>query len=321
MEFLSRRELLDDWLTWKGGLGDSDKRDEAARLLNRAYMHIWMAHPFNDHRLPNPIQITTVQNQRTYALPGYFGRIPPRVTKLRNVSTARELEVRSLDDLTLEDPRSGTTLEVAGTPRLAAIGAPVGVSVQPSATGQALEIVSDSVDDIDIRVTVEGLDSTGTWNETQVTANGTTAVAIGTWKEPIVHFAKAFPAGTDPVTPYTSSRGTFTLRVVAGATLQTLLPEESGREFPSLVLSPKPLTAGEIIAIPAIRAPKRLLNDSDAIPQFWGEALLERMRDLVQVTDGESRGDNALYGPAVVRLIAHDNTRDNNRIRTRAFLG
>lgn len=320
MQF-SRREILDHYLRWKNALDDDDQRTLAEQILNWAYTDVWMTHPFADHRLPNPIQVTTVASTRAYVLPDYFGRLPPRVEYLTNLSTGGRLWLRNQDQLDSERPINGTTLEAAGNPDRAVIGGMVGVRVQPSAAGQALEVLSDNVADTDVRVLVEGVNSDGNWDETQVTLNGTGAVAIGTWKEPLLTFSKAYPAGVTAPTPLTSSRGTVTLRIVAGATLQVLLPEESAREFPSLVLSPKPITAGEIIGVPTIRGPKRLLYDADEVPRYWGPALLERMKDYWNVASGESPNLPMRYGPALTKLIQHDNSTQVGRIRTRGFQG
>lgn len=321
MQF-SRREIIDQYLLFKNALNDDDQRTLAEQILNWAILDIWLAHPFADHRLPNPVQITTVAGTRTYVLPSYFGRLPPRVEFLRNLTTGAKIWLRSQDRLDTERPINGTTLESAGTPDLAVIGGVVGVSVQPAAAGQALEVLSSSADDTDVRVTVEGVNSGGNWDETQVTLTGLVAVAIGTWKEPLVNFAKAYPAGTTPPTALTSSRGTVTLRVAgAGATLQALLPEESAREFPSLILSPKPLTAGELIGIPTLRAPKRLLYDADEVPRYWGSAILERMKDYWNVSSGENRDLPMRFGPALTKLVQHDNATQTGRIRTRGFSG
>jgi len=314
----SRREVLDSYLTWRGCLGDDTQRTLAALLLNRAYQAVWLEHPFHDHRLPAPLVISTVASTGTYVLPPYFGRIPPRVRELRNLTTGARLDVWSLDELQQAHPEQGTALESAGVPRVLAVGGSLGVSVQPTAAGQALEVVSDDAADIDVRVLVEGLDSTGQWNETQVTLNGVNAMAIGTWQTPLVGFTKAYPAGTTPPTPETSSRGTVTLRVaVAGATLETLLPEESAHAFPSVVLYPKPATAGEQIGIPAIRAPKRLLYDADGLPRFWGEAILEQMKALWAVSEGSVA---EVARPALATLVGFDNARQRPP-RTRPFQG
>jgi len=312
----TRREILDEFLRHADEYNDSEARNLAELLLNRAYLNVWLTHPFNDHRLPSPIQITTIANTRDYVLPQYFGRLPLRVEYLRNLTTEGRLEIWSADKLEERHPEAGTDLESAGTPRIAVIGGVVGVRVQPSSSGQALEVLSSDSGDTDIRVSIEGVDSDGQWNETQVTLSGTNPVAIGTWKPPIVNFAKAYPAGTTPATELTSSRGTVTLRVASGgATLGTLLPEESAREFPSLTLYPKPTTAGEIIAVPAIRAPKKLYLDSDEVPRFWGSAILEEMWRLWKIGTGEPPAADP--GPEVKRLVAHDNSTISGRIRTR----
>lgn len=323
MNALSRRELIDQFLTWKGANGDTGHRDRAEYALNQAMGDIWRCHPWNDHRLPAPIQITTVVDTRTYVLPGYFGRIPPQVKYLRNLTTGKQIEIKTLDQLEAEHPETGTDLETAGVPYHAAIASPVGVAVQPSAAGQALEVVSSEADDTDIKALVEGVDSTGAWNETQVTLNGTVAVAIGTWKTPLVTFSKAYAEGDTTIgTEHTSSRGTVTLRLAGGgATLQSLLPEESARTFPSLILYPKPVTAGELIAVPALRAPKRMIYDADLVPDGWDSALLERMNDLWAVGTGEAGSLPVRKGPALIDLVAYDNTTQPGRIRRVPFRG
>lgn len=304
----TRRELLDRFVRHVGDEGDSPARQVADDMLQRAVKTVWMAHAFKDHRLPSPVQITTVANQRTYALPPYFGRFPMQVRDLRNLTTGARLAIRNQEAVENEYPAMGTSLEQAGTPHTAFLSAPLGVSVQPTGT-EALEVVSSDASDTDVRVLVEGVDSTGAWNETQVTLNGTTAVAIGSWQAPLLTFSKAYPDGTDPATAGTSSRGTVTLRVAsAGATRQTLLPEESAREFPSLTLYPKPQTSGEIIGLPCIRAPKRLLYDADEIPRYWDDALLEEMTALWREKAGEVPSAASLPKPHLLRLIAFDNT-------------
>lgn len=305
----TRRELLDDFLLHVGDVGDATSRNVAESYLNRAMSAIWHAHAWRDHLLPDPVQVTTVANQRTYALPPYFGRVAPWVKELRNLSTGGRVTLRNRETLEQEYPDAGSSLEQAGTPQFAYLSGPVGVAVQPSAAGQALEVVSSDAADIDVRVLVEGVDSLGNWNETQVTLNGTTAVAIGTWKPPIVRFGKTFPDGTTAATEHTTSRGTVTLRVAAaGATLQALLPEESAREFPSLTLYPKPSAAGEILAIPTIRAPKRLLYDADVLPAHWDEAILEHMKALWLEHAGSIGTAAAVPKPELLKLLAYDNS-------------
>lgn len=306
---MTRRELLDDFLLHVGDVGDATSRNAAESYLNRAITTIWMAHAWRDHVLPDPVQITTVANQRTYALPSYFGRVVPWAKELRNLSTGGRLTLRNRETLEQDHPEAGSALEQAGTPLYGYLGGHVGVRVQPDAAGQALEVVSSDAADIDVRVLIEGVDSTGEWNETQVTLNGTTAVGIGTWKPPIVRFGKSYPEGTTATTEHTTSRGTVTLRVAAaGATLQILLPEESAREFPSLTLYPKPAAAGEIIAVPTIRAPKRLLYDADVVPARWDEAILEQMKAFWLEKAGAIGSAAAVPKPELVKLQAFDNT-------------
>lgn len=318
---LSRREIVDEFLTWRNAINDPGQRKLAETLLNRAYMDVWLAHPWNDHRLPSVIQITTVAGQREYALPQYFGSLPIQVETLTNLSTGRPIALRTLDQIQQEHPTSGTTLETSGDPVRACISGQVGVTVQPAAGGQALEVLSTDANDIDVRVLVEGVNSQGDWDAAQVILTGVTPVALGTWQSPLVNFAKAYDADTEPPTPMTSSRGAVTLRVAAaGATLQKLLPAESAREFPSLVLSPKPQAAGQIIGVPAIRAPKRLIHDADEVPKFWGSAILERMWQFW----GSASGENDTFitkGPQLVTLVSFDNQSAVGRMRRRPFLG
>lgn len=305
----TRRELLDEFLRHVSDVGDVTSRDVAEDYLNRAIATIWKAHAFRDHVLPDPVQVTTVASQRTYALPAYFGRVAPWARTLRNMTTAATITVRNREALERDYPDLGTTLEAAATPRFAFIGGVLGARVQPAAAGDALEVLSDSASDTAVRVLVEGVNSAGEWDETQVTLSGTSPVALGTWKAPLIRFAKAYPAGTAAPTEGTSSVGTVTLRVVGpGATLQVLLPEESAREFPSLTLYPKPQTAGEIIAIPTVRAPKRLLYDADVLPRHWDDAVLEEMSALWKEHGGVIASAADLKKPQLLRLIAFDNT-------------
>lgn len=314
----TRREILDEFLAMVGARRDTDARNRAELLLSRAIMNIWLARPWADHRLPVDPQITTVVGTSVYALPQYFGRIPPFVERIPNLTTGGSVQIVSYEQLRELEPTFGTSLASRGTPRVAAIGSPVGVRVQPSSSGQALEAVSSDGSDTDVKVLIEGVNSDGEWDEAHVTLTGAVAVAVGTWKAPIVNFAKSYPAGTTPATEHTSSRGTVTLRVAGGgATLQSLLPEESAREFPALTLAPAPATAGEVYAIPTLRAPKKLLYDADEVPRFWGSAVLEEMVILWKLADGEVPS-TALPRPELARLIGHDNT-TGPRTRVRPF--
>lgn len=316
---LSRREILDEFLHWRNAIDDPGQRRLAEELLNRAYLDVWLNHPWSDHRLPSVIQITTIANQREYALPQYFGRVPPQLNVLSNLSTGGQLRLMNLDRIQEEHPVSGTTLEIGGVPVRAAIAGSVGVTVQPSSSGQALEVVSDSADDTDVRVLVEGRNTDGDWDAAQVVLTGTAAVAIGTWKAPLVNFAKAYDADTEPPSRMTSSRGTVTLRIAsAGTTLQKLLSAESAREFPTLILSPKPATAGQIIGLPALRAPKRLIHDADEVPKFWASAIIERMWQFWGSSSGEMEGA-LVAGPQLITLVAFDNSNQAGRTFKRGY--
>jgi hypothetical protein len=304
----TRREFLDEFLGHVGDSGDEVSRNAAEHLLNRALGTVWLANTWRDHVLPDPVQVTTVAGQRSYALPAYFGRIPPQTRSLRNLSTAGLIALRNRSELEREYPELGTSLETPGVPRFAYVGGVLGARVQPSSTGNALEVVSDNAADTDIRVLVEGVNSAGEYDEMQVTLSGTSAVGLGTWRAPLIRFGKSYPHGTAPATELTTSRGTVTLRIVAGATLQALLPEESAREFPSVTLVPAPQTSGEVIAIPTIRAPKRVLYDADVLPRFWHDALFEEMVALWREKAGTVPSAATLPRPYLQRLIAFDNT-------------
>lgn len=214
----TRREFLDEFLAHVGDSGDDVSRNAAEQLLNRALGTVWMAHAWRDHILPDPVQVTTVAGQRSYALPPYFGRVVPQTTTLRNLTTAGLITLRNREALEREHPELGTSLETRGTPRYAFIGGVLGARVQPASAGSALEVLSDNASDTDVRVLVEGVNSSGEYDETQVTLSGTSPVSIGTWKPPIVRFGKSYPHGTTPATELTTSRGTITLRIVGGAT-------------------------------------------------------------------------------------------------------
>lgn len=328
---MSRREILDTFLRRRGQLGDSVARIRAAQALNGAYLSLWLSHPWRDHLLPFPVEVTTVANQRAYALPQYFGRVPPRTTYLRNLTTGRK--VGFVEQSILEElrPDAGSSLETAGVPEYAYIGGPVGVRVQPAWSGPTLEVLSSSTSDTGVRVVIEGVRAVldpGTlsllreWGDVSVTLTGTSPVEVGLWSF-VSNFTKAYPDGVTPPTPDTSSVGTVTLRTVSdSANLQSLLPEESAREFPSLVLYPKPVTAGEIIAIPTIRTPKRLRFDADECPRFWSNALMEEMNAIFMASNGDVQDAAQLPRPERTMLVMHDNSVAHNRpIRTRPFGG
>jgi hypothetical protein len=236
----SRRELVDQVLRLVGETDDDDARTLAEDLFNTAMLRIWMKHPWKSFRTPNQFTFTTTANTGSYPLPHYFGRIPPTPSQIRNLSVGTLLTLVSQDDVQAEFPTQGTSLEIAGTPARCFIGGSVGVGVQPSSAGDALEVVSTSAADVTVRVTIEGLDANGRENRTQVTLNGVAAVAVGTWTQ-VIAFSKAYPDGTDPTTERTSSAGNVTLQKAGGGTvLQVLLPIESACDRPQITLHPKP---------------------------------------------------------------------------------
>jgi hypothetical protein len=303
----TRRELVDDILRHVGELGDSGARTLAEDAINRAILSIWLAHTWRDHILPMDVQVTTVANQRAYALPPYFGRIPPRGV-VRNVTSPRTLAPVQKADLDAQYPVAGTTAEVAGEPVLYYLSGNVGVTTQPASTGDALEVVSDSASDVAVRAVVEGINGSGQWARQSVTVTGLAAAAIGTWKY-VINFSKAYPAATTPTTPYTSSEGSVTLRKVTGAVvLETLQADESAHEYPSLTLYPMPSRAGDVIAIPTLRAPKRLTHDGDEVPRFWGPAVFEDMIANWRSNTGEVGDAAQVARPMLRRLIEWDNS-------------
>jgi hypothetical protein len=304
---LSQRELLDDFMTFVGESGDTAARAIAARALNRALTVIWMRHPWAIFRSPVPFQLTLVVNQSRYSLPDYFGRVGPG--KIRNMTRGGcPLEPRQPGGLDRDYPWYGTTQEQAGLPMTWEIAGMSGVHTQPAVTGDPLEVVSDGVGDTDIVCAIAGDDGNGNWTRNQVTLNGTSAVSIGTWAY-VDEFAKAYQASSTPSTDLTSSRGNVTLRKVSGLTeLQKLFSQETAREHAILTLYPKPSTA-DVLAIPVVRRPKRLLHDADSIPDLWEPAVWEEM--LIQWA--VNKGDISLAAaagaprPALIDLIAEDN--------------
>lgn len=318
---LTRRELLDDFLAFVGETGDSNARDVGERLLNRSLTSVWLRHPWRAYRSPAPVQVTCVANQRSYALPDYFGRLGPGT--VRNLTTGAQLEVLPDGDTERLFPTAGTTLESAGVPTMVEIAGVCGVHTQPASTGDALEVVSDNAADTDVVVAIAGNDSSGRWTRNQVTLTGTVAVAIGTWSF-VDELAKAYLATVTPATELSSSRGMVTLRKVAGATeLQKLFAQESAKEHQLVTLYAKPASA-YVIAIPTIRKVKRLVYDADAIPDLWEPAVWEAMHIEWMVNTGEMRRENVgqVRRPALEDLIAFDNeTTRAGGMRTTPFGG
>jgi len=302
----TRKEFLDTFLARMGAKGDVAHRDRAERALNLALDEVWKRHAWRAFLSPTPYTFSTVANVRTYALPDWFGRVATGEQALRNATTGARIRPISQDEVTALDPAQGTDLEAPGTPQRYFLAGSVGVHTQPAAAGEALEVVSTSVADLTVRALVEGIDSTGDWRREQVVLNGTTPVAIGTWKH-VQTFGKSAPEGLDPTTEFTTSAGNVTLRIVAGAVeLQKLLPDESALELPTLTLYPMPNVVN-VIAVPTFRRPRRLRYDADVLPADWDAALDEDMTVQWRVQAGEIAADTNVPRPKLVSLIELEN--------------
>jgi hypothetical protein len=306
---LSRREFLENFLTFVGELGDAGVYTLAAAELNRALTRLWLKHEWRVYRLSTPyLQVLTV-NQSRYALQDWVGRIGPG-DHIRNISRDGSPLERIRDGQLLEQfPMAGTTAESAGMPAAFELAGACGVFLQPAVAGEALEVVSDSAADVDVYATVTGQDASGRWTRNQVLLAGTVAVAIGTWSY-VDEFGKAYGASTTAATAGTSSRGTVTLRKASdhATELQKLFAQESAREHPVLTIYPKP-SAADTLALPVIRKPKRLFHDSDPIPDMWEPALFEDMLLGWKLNTGESSAESAARAPrpALADLLATDN--------------
>lgn len=314
----TRREIVDDLLDFAGELGDSNARTTAERMLNRALESIWLKHPWSQFVSPAPLQITMVVNRRSYALPDHFGRFRSPINPVRNLTRGTWLQSLPDEDLFRQYPEAGTTLEAASTPSLCTLLGSVGVQGQPLPTGEALQVVSSSAGDTDIRVSVVGDDSLGRNTRIEVMLDGLNAVAVGTWSY-VDEFGKAYPAGEEPVTPLYSSRGTVTLRKTSdGTVLQTLFAEEAAKLHRILSVYPKPNVA-DVLAIPFIRAISPRLKDADVLPSNWGPALYEEMAIEWQVNTGDLTRAEAgrVPRPALLDLICFEN--ENQPRGTRPF--
>lgn len=302
----TRREFLDDFLAFVGEPDDDDARNVAERVLNQAISSIYMRHPFRQFRSPNAYEITTVAGSRSYALPSWFGRLLPRTPAF---NLTRGSEIDPVDEILArrDDPALGTTLEQSGCPSMFYIGGTSALDTEVSSAGTALEAVSDNASDTEILLTIEGLDSTGKQKRTKVTLTGTIAVALGTWKPPVMRIGKSYPEGQTPSTEFTTSRGTVTIRAAGGgATYATLGNDESSAEHLMVTFVRKP-DAAYTIALPFLQAPRRLMYDSDPLPQWWGPAVFERMTHLWRVNTGEIPTLEGLPTPEFVNLVAFDN--------------
>lgn len=303
----SRAELLTDLLGFMGELDDQDARNIAETLAARVVQTIYLKKTWNELVSPDPWQITTIANQRTYVLPDHFGRPTPGGV-MRNLTTGGKLRLIGKNEIEEMHPEMGTSLETADEPCFFFVGGTQPVATQPAAAGDALEIVSDNILDTTVKVTVVGEDANGVERRKVVTATGIGGVAVGTFRK-ISAFGKAYPDGVTPTTEGTSSEGTITLRKVAGAVeLETLQSDESSKERLTLTLYPKP-DAVYTLALPFIRAPRRLVYDSDTLPRFWGPAVFEEARLEWDLNQGNlSLGSFiAAPRPRLKELVEHDN--------------
>ena len=308
----SRRELLDDFLDFVGEQSDANARNTAERLLNRALHTLWLKHPWKQFVMPAPFSLTTVADQRSYALPAHFGRVLGG--RIRNLTTPRDLVGIEPETLQSAFPDAGTTLEVASAPQLFMVSGTCGVGVL-RATTDLVSAVSTSALDVTQRVTVEGYDSSGNWLRQSATLNGLTPVDFPIRVVPWT-FGKSVVAGTNPSTELSSSVGSVLLSgLIYGATLQTLLPYESAVEHQVITLYPKPSAAGEVIAVPFLRGLVRSLYDGDPIPNNWQEAVFEEMTIQWRVNTGELTLDTLnVARPKFLDLLAFEQA---NRFGTR----
>lgn len=316
----SRRDMLDELMDFVGESGDDDARDTAEKLLSRVIQTIWLKKDWADHRLPDPYSFTTTANTRNYVLPDYFGRVAGFDRLIRNVTLGSRIRPISQDELDDVAPEAGTTLETSGLPARYILGGTQGVLRQPSSVGEAIEVVSSSPDDVGRLVTVEGQDTSGEWLSAQVALNGTVAVLVGTFRT-VINFSKAIPDGTSLPGEGLSSAGIVTLRTTAGlTTLEALKPSESAHERLVLSLYPKP-DAPYLIAVPVIRAPKRLIADSDELPRYWGPAVMEECRLEWGLNTGDIKPENfpAIARPCFRDLVQFDNSLAYQDMRVQAF--
>lgn len=303
----TRRDFLDDFMSFVGEKNDDESRAVAARVLNRASTAIWLKHSFREYRSPVPFQLTLTINQARYSLPDYVGRIGPG--KVRNASNNGQILTQRVEgDTEWLHPSQGTSAEVADRPSEFELAGVSGVHTQPAVAGDALEVLSSDAGDTDIYVAMAGDDSSGRWTRNQITLNGTTAVAIGTWSF-LDEFGKAYLPTAEPETDLTSSRGTITLRKTSDATeLQKLFTQEASHEHPIFTVYPKP-SAADTLLIPVIRKPKRFVFDGDPIPDLWDPALWEECLILWAVNRGEMKIAEAVRTPrpAFLDLVCFDN--------------
>jgi hypothetical protein len=300
----TRREILDEFLDFLTEKGDSNARNKAERALNRALLTIWLERAWSQFQ-GDPHLFSTVAGTRSYALPSHFGRMSGKDGQIRNITNGGWITPREREDLEIEMPTFGTSLEAQGTPSKYVLDGVVGVHTQPSSAGEACEVVSSSGSDVTVRAFVEGVNDSDQYTRAQVTLTGQTAVAIGTWKR-IERFGKSLPEGLDPATELTTSVGSVTLRTVTDATeLQTLLSDESAVEHVQLTLVPTPNGVYQI-SVPFLRALRRVYQDADPMPRFWGNAIFEELCVQWQVNRGKFSSEAQVPRPQLNKLMAFD---------------
>lgn len=316
----SRREILDDFLGFVAEKGDDIARDIAERALSRALLAIWMKRTWSQYRASTPYQFATVAGTREYVLPSHFGRVSSDSGDIRNLTLARWIHPLVREDFDREHPEAGTSLEVRGLPIGYLQDSTSPVSRQPASTGDACEVLSSDAADVAVEVYIEGLDANGVNQRTQVTLTGTNPVAVGTWSR-IFEFGKAYDEATDPTTEETSSAGNVTLRVVAGpVVLQTLQPDEASVDLPVLTLFHTPDAVYQI-AVPYLRAPRRLRHDADPLPRFWGNAIFEELCLTWLEQKGKIASAAAAPRPHLVDLVSMENANQAKATQQRRGFG
>jgi hypothetical protein len=326
----TRREVIDAFLAFVTESRDSIARVIAEDVCNRALEHVWLKHPWQAFTSPHPFVFQTVARRDSFSLPSYFGRLGPG--RVRNLTTGRELRVMLADDLERADPTAGIPLTSGGIPfaQPGPIGMPAayllggtqGVERQPPPDASTpLEVVSTDSADTDVLVTVRGRDAQGQQRHLTVALTGSAPVAVGSWTW-VDEFSKAYntsvtPGDTTGTVKSSTSRGTVSLQLAIPPptppdVLSTLFDVESSRSYLQITLYPMP-DGPYVIAVPTIRAARKLVSDADPLPPFWGPAVFEEMIVQWRVNTGELGLDANIPRPALMDLIAFDNEQRSPR--------
>ncbi len=319
---MTRREILDTVLRRAGELGDSVARNRAESELDLALTDLWISQPWRSLVMDH--EFDTVASQGAYALPYWFGRFPLEGANgpiIRNLSRGgEEIAIVERSEAVQLHTRIDADDEVAGEVVMAYLDGVSGVTTQPLAAGSAIEVVSDSTDDVAVRATVEGYDASGVAQITEVELNGTTAVAMGTWSK-VWNFSKGYPTGTAPATEHLSSVGTVTLQYVGSTAMQALLPWQSAQDHARLRLVRMPVRTGDTLSVPMIRTIQAMRYGSQELPRFWGPVVLDMVMAGWRSGDRTKRGSDQLEQLGSYRnLVAFDNSAARGRTaRGRAF--